>query len=252
MTSSPESLSDKPSDPVGTPYDVPGTSRVATATGSTTSRTEPGTGLDRFNGSADSAAVAALHEVCASAAWGRELLARRPYPTAEALLATSDAAVARLTEEDLAEAVAGHPPIGRPRPGDPTAAREQRGMAAADSALKAEMLELNLAYQARFGHVFLICATGLSGAQMRDAVRARLANPPRRERAIVRTELGRINRIRLTRLLATETTEVTEATVVTGVTGVTEVIRTNQATEFTGATRVTEATEERPRPPRQE
>ena len=65
--------------------------------------------------------------------------------------------------------MAGHPPIGRPSPGDPASAREQRGMAGASEELKAEMLELNLAYQERFGHVFLICATGRTGEQMRDA-----------------------------------------------------------------------------------
>ncbi len=104
--------------------------------------------------------------------------------------------------EDLAEAMAGHPPIGRPKPGgDPTSSREQRGMAGASEELKAEMLELNLAYQERFGHVFLICATGATGEQMRDAVKSRTGNSPEQERGIVRTELGKINRIRLTRLV---------------------------------------------------
>jgi 2-oxo-4-hydroxy-4-carboxy-5-ureidoimidazoline decarboxylase len=64
------------------------------------------------------------------------------------------------------------------------------------------MLELNLAYQERFGHVFLVCATGRTGEQMRDAVRERISNSPEQEREIVRTELGKINRIRLTRLVA--------------------------------------------------
>lgn len=109
--------------------------------------------------------------------------------------------MAELTAADLAEAMAGHPPIGRPKPGDPTSSREQRGMAGASEELKTEMLELNLAYQERFGHVFLICATGATGEQMRDAVRTRIGNPPERERENVRTELGKINRIRLARLV---------------------------------------------------
>nr|WP_202499348.1 2-oxo-4-hydroxy-4-carboxy-5-ureidoimidazoline decarboxylase [Streptomyces sp. SID5476] len=150
------------------------------------------------------AATAALHEVCASAAWGRRLLAARPYTTVEELLTASDAAMAELTEGDLAQAMAGHPPIGRPKPGDPTSAREQRGMAGASDRLRAEMLELNLAYQERFGHVFLICATGRTAEQMRDALKERIGNAPEREREIVRTELGRINRIRLARLVEVE------------------------------------------------
>lgn len=165
-----------------------------------TSTSKPG--LTRFNTSPDSAALAALHEVCASRAWGHKLLAQRPYADRDALLTASDTATGELDDGDLAEAMAGHPPIGRPKPGDPASAREQRGMAGASEELKAEMLELNLAYQERFGHVFLICATGATGEQLRDALKARIGHPPERERAIVRTELGKINRIRLTRLVA--------------------------------------------------
>ncbi|MFD5479847.1 2-oxo-4-hydroxy-4-carboxy-5-ureidoimidazoline decarboxylase [Streptomyces hawaiiensis] len=165
----------------------------------TSTSTPPG--LTRFNTLEEHAAYTALLEACASAAWAKRLLAARPYATREDLYAASDAAMAELTATDLDEAMAGHPPIGRPKPGDPTSAREQRGMAGASDALKAEMLELNLAYQERFGHVFLICATGRTGEQMRDAVRERIGNTPEREREIVRTELGKINRIRLARLV---------------------------------------------------
>ncbi|CAK7279929.1 MULTISPECIES: 2-oxo-4-hydroxy-4-carboxy-5-ureidoimidazoline decarboxylase [Streptomyces] len=158
-------------------------------------------GLARFNDLEERAASAVLHEACASSAWVRRLTAARPYATADELYAESDAATAELTAADLDEAMAGHPPIGRPRPGDPASAREQRGMAGASDRLKAEMLELNLAYQEKFGHVFLICATGRTGEQMRDAVKERIGNTPEREREIVRTELGKINRIRLARLV---------------------------------------------------
>ncbi|WP_149828423.1 2-oxo-4-hydroxy-4-carboxy-5-ureidoimidazoline decarboxylase [Streptomyces tailanensis] len=161
----------------------------------------PTPGLARFNALEEHAGVAALREVCASVEWGRRLLMGRPYAAVDDLLAASDAAMAWLSAGDLEEAMAAHPPIGRPKPGDPASAREQRGMADASEELRAEMLELNLAYQEKFGHVFLICATGRSGEQMRDALRERIGNPPEREREIVRIELGKINRIRLTRLL---------------------------------------------------
>ncbi|MDX2596453.1 MULTISPECIES: 2-oxo-4-hydroxy-4-carboxy-5-ureidoimidazoline decarboxylase [Streptomyces] len=165
----------------------------------TTTSTPPG--LARFNVLEEHTALAGLHEACASTVWARRLLAGRPYATLDDLCAASDAAMADLGTQDLQEAMAGHPPIGRPRPGDPTSAREQAGMAGAADELKAEMLELNLAYQERFGHVFLICATGRTGEQMRDAVKERIGNSPEQEREIVRTELGKINRIRLARLV---------------------------------------------------
>ncbi|MCX5052067.1 MULTISPECIES: 2-oxo-4-hydroxy-4-carboxy-5-ureidoimidazoline decarboxylase [unclassified Streptomyces] len=168
----------------------------------TSTSTPPG--LTRFNALEEHAALAALHEACASATWAKRLLAARPYATAEDLFTASDAATAELTGADLAEAMAGHPPIGRPKPGDPTSAREQRGMAGASEELRSEMLELNLAYQDRFGHVFLVCATGRTGEQMRDAVKERIGNSPEQEREIVRIELGKINRIRLARLVEEE------------------------------------------------
>ncbi|MFF0222105.1 2-oxo-4-hydroxy-4-carboxy-5-ureidoimidazoline decarboxylase [Streptomyces sp. NPDC004629] len=158
-------------------------------------------GLARFNILEERTARAALHEVCASEAWVGQLLAHRPYATVDDLRAAGDAATAALSAGDLAEAMAGHPPIGRPTPGDATSVREQRAMAGAAAELKAEMFELNLAYQDRFGHVFLICATGKTAEQMRDAVKERIGNTPEQEREIVRTELGKINRIRLSRLV---------------------------------------------------
>ncbi|MDI3417529.1 2-oxo-4-hydroxy-4-carboxy-5-ureidoimidazoline decarboxylase [Streptomyces luteolus] len=164
-----------------------------------TSSTTPG--LSRFNALEEAAATAELHEVCSSPAWGSKILAQRPYASADLLFAASDAAMAELTSADLEEAMAGHPPIGRPKPGDPTSAREQRGMAGASEELKAELLELNLAYQEKFGHVFLICATGATAEFMLDQIRTRIENGPEQEREIVRTELGKINRIRLTRLV---------------------------------------------------
>ncbi|QEU88481.1 2-oxo-4-hydroxy-4-carboxy-5-ureidoimidazoline decarboxylase [Streptomyces viridosporus] len=177
----------------------------------TSTSTPPG--LARFNALEEHAALAVLHEVCASTAWARRLLAGRPYATAGDLYAAGDAATAGLTAADLDEAMAGHPPIGRPRPGDAVSAREQSGMTGASDALRAELLDLNLAYQEKFGHVFLVCATGRTGEQMRDAVKERIGNAPEREREIVRTELGKINRIRLARLvegdrrtMSTETT----------------------------------------------
>ncbi|QDY79712.1 2-oxo-4-hydroxy-4-carboxy-5-ureidoimidazoline decarboxylase [Streptomyces qinzhouensis] len=187
MTSSPQRLPDlrETAGPPGVPADTP-------------------EGLSRFNSASEAAARAALHEVCAAGAWSSAMLARRPYPTVGELLAAGEAATAALTADDLAEAMAGHPPIGRPRPGDPASAREQRGMAGASDTLKAELLELNLAYQKKFGQVFLICATGRTGEQLRDAAQDRLGNTPEREREIVRTELAGINRIRLTRLIRPE------------------------------------------------
>jgi 2-oxo-4-hydroxy-4-carboxy-5-ureidoimidazoline decarboxylase len=157
-------------------------------------------GLTRLNDLARPQAEAALLEVCAAPAWAAALAAARPFAGPGALYAASDAATAALDGPGLDAALAGHAQIGRPAPGDPGSAREQRGMAGADPALAERMRQLNSAYLDRFGHVFLVCASGLTARQLHDAAAARLARTPEEERAAARTELGRINRLRLARL----------------------------------------------------
>src|SRR6266542_2926048 len=59
----------------------------------------------------------------------------------------------------------------------------------------------NEAYQRRFGHVYLVCATGRTAAELLALLRARLGNEPGAEWDVVRSELRKINRIRLGKLL---------------------------------------------------
>ncbi|MFJ4438326.1 2-oxo-4-hydroxy-4-carboxy-5-ureidoimidazoline decarboxylase [Streptomyces sp. NPDC088923] len=154
--------------------------------------------LSRFNALPAPEARAALREVCSGEAWATAVLAGRPYENAAALHAASDAATAALEGPDLDEALAGHPPIGRP--GDATSAREQSAVAEAPEELRARVRALTLAYQEKFGHVFLIRATGRTAGDILAALEERLGNTPATERARARTELAAIHRIRLDRL----------------------------------------------------
>ena len=63
--------------------------------------------------------------------------------------------------------------------------------------MQARLAAGNAEYEARFGHVFLICAAGRSGAEMLAELRARLGNRPAGEQQVVRRELGAIARLRL-------------------------------------------------------
>lgn len=161
----------------------------------------PPPGLARLNRAGGRPARDRLRAVCGSPAWAETMAAGRPYATLADLLAAGDAATAALTGEELAHALAAHPPIGRPAPDDPASAREQAGVQDAD---RAELLRLGLAYQRAHGHVFLICADGRTGRQMLAALRERIGNDAATEREIVRSELGKINRVRLTRLAAAQ------------------------------------------------
>lgn len=74
-------------------------------------------------------------------------------------------------------------------------------MGAAGREVLEELAEGNHAYEERFGHVYLVCATGLSAEEMLARLRGRLGNDEETERDVVRAELAKITRLRLTKLL---------------------------------------------------
>ena len=140
---------------------------------------------------------AVLHEVCVSSAWVDAVAAARPYAGAGALLAAADSALGRLGEADLDDALAGHPRIGQ-RGASPASRREQAGVT---DDVRAQLAAANAEYEARFGHVYLVCAAGRSGSELLDVLRDRLGNDAATERRVAREELGKINRLRLQRLV---------------------------------------------------
>jgi 2-oxo-4-hydroxy-4-carboxy-5-ureidoimidazoline decarboxylase len=178
-------------------------------------------GLERLNGLPDAAAREELLACCSSARWAAEVASGRPFASVGEIIARSDAVVAGLTRADLEQALAGHPRIGDPSPPGPAGGasaaagrpghepeastgwsrQEQAGVQAADQAIVRGLAEGNEAYERRFGHIYLVCATGRGGAELLALLRERLGNDPAAEWDVVRGELGKINRIRLRKLL---------------------------------------------------
>src|SRR5258707_10366291 len=189
-------------------------------------------GLQRLNALPAELARQELLACCSSARWAAEVASDRPYASAGEVLAGSDESVAGLGQADLEEALAGHPrigdrssagPPGGAQAGDGAAAgwpgqeagaswsrqeagaswsrQEQAGAHAADPATLQALADGNEAYERRFGHIYLVCATGRSGAELLALLRERLGNEPGTEWDVVRRELGEINQIRLRKLL---------------------------------------------------
>jgi 2-oxo-4-hydroxy-4-carboxy-5-ureidoimidazoline decarboxylase len=142
----------------------------------------------------------ALRRCCAADAWVTRVRAGRPYADLDALDAASDAATLALDETGLAQALAGHPRIGE-RVHGAYSRQEQSGVADADAELRARLAAANAAYEERFGHVYLVCATGRSAAELLTVCQTRLGNDAATERAVVLDELAKINRLRLRKLL---------------------------------------------------
>ena len=157
--------------------------------------------LAAFNEASPEAAERNVLACCESRSFARRIVGDRPYRDAAVLQDAVTAAFEALTWDDIVESMNAHPRIGdRVRAGGWSAA-EQSGASSADDAVRQALAHGNLAYEERFGHVFLICASGLSGQDMLDRLRARLGHDPETERALVREELLKITRLRLTKML---------------------------------------------------
>jgi 2-oxo-4-hydroxy-4-carboxy-5-ureidoimidazoline decarboxylase len=156
--------------------------------------------LEHLNALPADVAQRQLLACCSSARWATEVASGRPFASASEVLARSDLSCAGLSQADLEEALAGHPRIGdRPRPG--WSKGEQAGVQAAGRVTAEALAEGNAAYEHRFGHIYLVCATGRSGAELLALLRERLGNDPAAEWDVVRRELANINQIRLRKLL---------------------------------------------------
>jgi 2-oxo-4-hydroxy-4-carboxy-5-ureidoimidazoline decarboxylase len=151
--------------------------------------------LASFNAASAADAEAAMLSCCGSRALASVVTADRPYPSAAALEAAITSAFASLTWDDVLEAMAGHPRIGDRATG--ASAAEQSGVT---DASRGALVAGNVAYEERFGHVFLICASGLSGEQMLAALRERLSHDPGAERAVAARELLKITVLRARQL----------------------------------------------------
>jgi 2-oxo-4-hydroxy-4-carboxy-5-ureidoimidazoline decarboxylase len=156
----------------------------------------------RLNALSRADAEAELLTCCASRRWAAAVADGRPYDSTAELLAAGTEAVRELDWPDVEEALAAHPRIGdRPRGRSRESGwsrDEQSGVGDAD---RAAFADGNAAYEERFGHVFLICASGRSAGEMLAELRERLANEPRAERRVVQGELAKIAGLRLRKLV---------------------------------------------------
>ncbi len=167
-------------------------------------------GLERLNSLPPPDAEAELLKCCGSTRWASLVAARRPFRDASELFVTADAAWWSLGPEDWLEAFRSHPKIGEKKPARETGRGAQRwseeeqsdAHSAASDTLDA-LSSANRAYEERFGHIFIVCATGKTAVEMLALLHARLPNDARVELSNAAEEQRRITRLRLEKLLTT-------------------------------------------------
>jgi 2-oxo-4-hydroxy-4-carboxy-5-ureidoimidazoline decarboxylase len=145
------------------------------------------TSLERFNTEPAEDVERALLTCLRSLRWAHRLTDHRPDPDLDSLLAAADEAAYDLTPGDLSEALAA----------EALPALPDGAYSAAHTALGAA----HAAYEARFGHVFVICLAGTPPTEVLNeilaAIRSRLTNDPEEERVVAAEELRGLARERL-------------------------------------------------------
>ncbi|WP_427016885.1 2-oxo-4-hydroxy-4-carboxy-5-ureidoimidazoline decarboxylase [Pseudarthrobacter sp. P1] len=138
--------------------------------------------------------------------WIDEIIDARPYESREALLDSARIAADPFTIPEIESALSHHPRIGEKAAGTTKEAQlstsEQSRVTGEDPAILAAIAEGNLAYESRFGRVFLIRAAGRSARDILGSLTQRLNNSPEAEMATVAQQLREIALLRLEGALA--------------------------------------------------
>ena len=146
-----------------------------------------------------------LRTCCGSERWVERMMRSRPFVSRETVLSAARDVWFALDETDWKEAFSHHPKIGDrdalrsrfPESGH-LSAREQAGVDGAHGDVLGELASRNQEYEARFGYIFIVCATGKSADEMLALLRERLTNNPADEIRLAAGEQAKITALRLT------------------------------------------------------
>jgi 2-oxo-4-hydroxy-4-carboxy-5-ureidoimidazoline decarboxylase len=163
--------------------------------------------LNQINSWTDDEARDSFRRCCGSARWSEIMTQARPFDSDGALYETADRIWWGLERADWLEAFAAHPKIGdletlraKFAATAAWAAHEQAGVEGAPDELLRELADLNRRYEARFGYIFIVCATGKTATEMLGLLKERLSNDAAREFPIAADEQAKITRIRLEKI----------------------------------------------------
>jgi 2-oxo-4-hydroxy-4-carboxy-5-ureidoimidazoline decarboxylase len=162
--------------------------------------------LEAWNNDEEEQVLRAILPCNGSPAWAIALVRQRPFTNAADLFRASDEVWRSLSEQEWQQAFDSHPRIGEKKA---KAASEQSAKwsageqqsAQADEALQAALTVGNKEYEANFGRIFLICATGKSAAEILEALQQRMGNDAATELQEAVEQQRRITQLRLRKWL---------------------------------------------------
>lgn len=150
-----------------------------------------------------------LEQCCAATSWYKGLAAEFPFESISDLKGNSNRIWAACSELDYLEAFHGHPKIGdvdslakKFQATKQWAGNEQELVEQASMDVIKALSEGNAAYEARFGFIFIVFATGKTAQQMLDLLLERLPNGRELELEIAAAEQHKITTLRIQKIVA--------------------------------------------------
>jgi 2-oxo-4-hydroxy-4-carboxy-5-ureidoimidazoline decarboxylase len=158
--------------------------------------------LEEWNDLPEEAAIAPILACCGSQAFARAVVRSRPFSNVSLLSSAAERIWWSLGESDWMEALACHPRIGElpTKSAEQFSAwsnEEQSRARAADSAVLQAIAEKNREYEKRNGFLYIVCASGKSGAELLEILDRRLANSIEVEMREAAEQQRQITNIRL-------------------------------------------------------
>lgn len=145
---------------------------------------------------------------CGCNEWARRMVADRPFKDLEELTERAKSIWWQLQSRDWLEAFHSHPKIGETKAASETSVKSQQWSADEQSGLRDsahetrnQLVILNRLYEEKFGHIFIICASGKTSEEMLEALRQRLENSREEELRIAASEQAKITKLRLKKLV---------------------------------------------------
>jgi allantoicase len=164
-------------------------------------------GVARLNMLSKDDAERELLACCGARRWSEEVAKARPFADLAALREAGRRAWGAAAKADVEEAFHAHPRIGEKKAARATGAAaarwssEEQAAAAPSASTAAALAEANRAYEAKFGHIFIVCATGKSADEMLALCKERLANDAAAELAVAAGEQWKITELRLEKMV---------------------------------------------------
>lgn len=155
--------------------------------------------LDELNELPEVTAATEFAKCCGSNTWIEKMVERLPFQSEAEVLAASDEAWRETTADDWLEAFSHHPRIGD-REVKGWAKSEQAGVEDAGKSVEDALEQGNRDYEERFGHIYIVCASGRGPEEILNDLNSRLNNDPASELRVAASEQHRITQLRLRKL----------------------------------------------------